>query len=171
MKIIKIEDLHADGGWRTLSFLKITTDDGLIGWSEFSEGRAVPGLTAVIRKLAAGLIGSDPCAISRISTMLYALTRTTTGGMISQANAAIENACLDIKAKALGVPVYELFGGAVRHRLPVYCSHCGTLRVRHPAMFGAAPLRTLDDITTLGQEVKQRGFPALKTNILTFADG
>ena len=39
MKITKIEDLHADGGWRTLSFLKITTDDGLIGWSEFSEGR------------------------------------------------------------------------------------------------------------------------------------
>lgn len=166
MKIIKIEDLHADGGWRTLSFLKITTDDGLIGWSEFSEGRAVPGLTAVIRKLAAGLIGSDPCAISRISTMLYALTRTTTGGMISQAIAAIENACLDIKAKSLGVPVYELFGGGLRERLPVYWSHCGTLRARYPDLFGAAPLRTLDDIVTLGKEVSARGFRALKTNIL-----
>jgi galactonate dehydratase len=34
MKIAKIEDLHADGGWRVFSFLKITTDDGLVGWSE-----------------------------------------------------------------------------------------------------------------------------------------
>lgn len=166
MKITKIEDLHADGGWRTLSFLKITTDEGLVGWSEFCEGRSVPGLTAAIRKLAAGLIGSDPRAISRISTMLYALTRTTAGGMISQAIAAIENACLDIKAKSLGVPVYELFGGAVRERLPVYWSHCGTLRARYPDLFGAAPLRTLDDIVMLGKEVRARGFRALKTNIL-----
>jgi L-alanine-DL-glutamate epimerase-like enolase superfamily enzyme len=39
------------------------------------------------------------------------------GGMNSQAIAAIENASLDVKAKALGVPVYALFGGAMRDRL------------------------------------------------------
>ncbi len=171
MKITSVDDIHADAGWRTLSFLKITTDSGLVGWSEFGEGRSSPGLTGVIRKISSQLIGQDPREVGKISARLYANTRTTTGGMISQANAAIENACLDIKAKALGVPVFELFGGAVRNRLPAYWSHCGTLRVRHPDLFGAAPLRTLEDITALGQEVKQRGFPALKTNILTFADG
>jgi galactonate dehydratase len=170
MKITKIEDLHADGGWRTLSFLKITTDEGLVGWSEFHEGRAVPGLTAVIRELAKSVVGLDPRAISRISAMLYALTRTTAGGMISQAIAAIENACLDIKAKSLGVPVYELFGGAVRDRLPMYWSHCGTLRARYPDLFGTTPLRTLDDIVRLGQEVAARGFKSLKTNILVAHD-
>ena len=171
MKITSVDDIHADAGWRTLSFLKITTDSGLVGWSEFGEGRSSPGLTGVIRKISSQLIGQDPREVGKISARLYANTRTTTGGMISQANAAIENACLDIKAKALGVPVFELFGGAVRNRLPAYWSHCGTLRVRHPDLFGAAPLRTLEDITALGQEVKRRGFPALKTNILTFADG
>ena len=35
MKIIKIEDLHCDAGWRIFSFLKIVTDEGLIGYSEF----------------------------------------------------------------------------------------------------------------------------------------
>ncbi len=170
MKITKIEDFHADGGWRTLSFLKISTDEGLVGWSEFTEGRALPGLTVAIRKLAAELIGKDPRAISQISTMLYAMTRTTTGGLISQAIAAVENACLDIKAKSLGVPVYELFGGALRKRLPLYWSHCGTLRARYPDVFGAAPLRTLDDIIALGKEVRTRGFKALKTNILVADD-
>jgi len=47
MKIAKIEDLHCDAGWRDFSFLKITTDDGLVGWSEYrvfreSSGRSGP---------------------------------------------------------------------------------------------------------------------------------
>ena len=32
MKIVKFEDFHADGGWDTYSFLKITTDEGIVGW-------------------------------------------------------------------------------------------------------------------------------------------
>ena len=66
MKITAIEDLHADGGWRTLSFLKITTDEGLVGWSEFQEGPATPGLAAVIRKMAQGVLGEDPRCINAI---------------------------------------------------------------------------------------------------------
>ena len=36
MKIAKIESLHADAGQRNFDFLKITTDDGLVGWSEYN---------------------------------------------------------------------------------------------------------------------------------------
>ena len=49
-------------------------------------------------------------------------------GSHQNAAGAILNACLDIKGKALGVPVYELFGGAVRERMPVYWSRCGVIR-------------------------------------------
>src|SRR4051812_39365514 len=171
MRIEAVEDIHADAGWRTLSFLKVTTDEGLVGWSEFAEGRSVPGLTGVIRKLSGHLIGQDPRQVGQISSRLYAFTRTATGGMVSQAIAALENACLDVKAKALGVPVYELLGGAVRQRLPIYWSHCGTLRTRHPDLFGSAPLRSLDDVKALGREVAERRIPALKTNILLFEKG
>ena len=174
MKIAAIEDLHADAGWRTLSFLKITTDEGLVGWSEFSDGRSAPALTMAIRKLAEGVIGDDPRAVSRLGARLYAMTRGAAGGMAAQAIAAIENACLDIKAKALGVPVCELFGGALRTRLPLYWSHCGTLRLRHARMFeaaGATPLRSLDDVVRLGQEAVARGYRALKTNVLLFDGG
>jgi galactonate dehydratase len=171
MKIISIEDLHADGGWRTLSFLKMVTDEGITGWSEFHEGFATPGLTAVIRKLAASLIGADPREVSVISARLNAASRNAIGGMVSQAIAAVENACIDVKAKALGIPVYELLGGAFRTRLPLYWSQCGTLRTRYPTLFGAEPLRSLDDIVRLGEEVRASGYKALKTNVLVFENG
>src|ERR1700722_20818580 len=168
MKIISVDDLHADGGWRTLSFLKIVTDEGIVGWAEFHEGATTPGLTAVVRKLAGGLIGADPRDVSVISARLNAASRNACGGLMSQAIAALENACLDVKAKALGIPVHALLGGAFRSRLPLYWSQCGTLRTRYPELFGAAPLRSLDDIVRLGKEVKASGYKALKTNVLLF---
>jgi galactonate dehydratase len=174
VKIAEITQLHADGGWRTLSFLKIVTACGLVGWSEFSESAATPGLGGVIAAMSARLIGEDPRAINRLCGRLRAATSGTAGGIAAQAVAAIENGCLDIKAKALGVPVYELFGGALRTRLPLYWSHCGTMRLRHAALFaasGAAPVRTLEDIERLGREAAARGYGALKTNILLFNDG
>src|SRR4029077_19929408 len=168
MKIVKIEDLHCDAGWRDFSFLKITTDDGIVGWSEYNEGYGSAGLTAVIRRMAAGLIGENPRAVERIMSMQYAITRQAPGGINQQAMAAIENALLDVKAKSLGVPVYELFGGKVRDRLPLYWSHCGSYRFRNAEMMGVEPVRSFDDVVKLGKHVKERGFKALKTNIFRF---
>jgi L-alanine-DL-glutamate epimerase and related enzymes of enolase superfamily len=92
------------------------------------------------------------------------------GGVNHEAIAAIENACLDVKAKALGVPVCALFGGPFRDRVNLYWSHCASFRVWRRDYFeqelGLKPLRTLDDIKELGAEVKARGFKALKTNPL-----
>ena len=59
MKIVKVEDLHCDAGWRPW-FLKITTDEGIVGWSEYMEGYGAQGMTAVIRQLAERLMGQDP---------------------------------------------------------------------------------------------------------------
>ena len=175
MKIAKIEDFHVDGGWDTYSFLKITTDQGLCGWSEFKESRR-RGLGALIRGLGATLIGEDPRAIGRIDAALYSHIRTTAGGLASNAVGAILNACLDIKGKALGVPVHELFGGALRDRIPLYWSRCGVMRARHASFFDgkviAAPaVRSLADLEAVGREAFTRGFAALKTNVLVFDAG
>ena len=69
MKIVKLEDFHADGGWDTYSFLKFTTDEGITGWSEFNESRR-KGMTSLIHGLGATLIGEDPCAIARIDALI-----------------------------------------------------------------------------------------------------
>ncbi len=172
MKIAKLEDFHADGGWDTYSFLKITTDQGLSGWAEFKESRR-RGLAALIHGLGATLIGEDPRAIGRIDAALYSRIRTTAGGLQSNAVGAILNACLDIKGKALGVPVHELFGGALRDRIPVYWSRCGVVRARCASFFDgnvieAPAVRSLADLKAAGREACARGFPALKTNVLVF---
>ncbi|MFV0297059.1 MAG: mandelate racemase/muconate lactonizing enzyme family protein [Hyphomicrobiaceae bacterium] len=168
MKITRIKDLHADAGWRVFSFLKIETDAGVVGWSEYNESYGSRGLTAVIMKLAETLIGHDPRPVEKITAALYARTRQAPGGLIQQAIAAIENALVDVKAKALGIPVAEMLGGPVRDRLRLYWSHCGSYRLNHAEAMGLPPVRNLDDIRSLGAHVRERGFTALKTNIFLF---
>ncbi|MER3486439.1 MAG: mandelate racemase/muconate lactonizing enzyme family protein, partial [Chloroflexota bacterium] len=129
MKIDRIESLHADAGWRTFDYLKITTDTGLVGWSEYNESFGGPGVSALIDHLAPALIGKDPRAYEAHVALMQALRRTAAGGAFQQAIGAIENALIDLKARALGVPVYELLGGPVRERIRLYWSHCGTYRV------------------------------------------
>ena len=170
MKIIRMETLRCDAGWRTFSFLKATTDEGLIGWSEYNESFGSAGLSQVIEALSPLVIGKDPRQIELINCVLRTQTVQSRGGINRQAIAAIENALLDIKGKALGVPVYDLFGGAVRTRIPVYWSHCGSYRARYADLLGTPPVHTYEDLARLGEEVKRRGFRALKTNV-TLSDG
>src|SRR6476469_801498 len=99
MKISRIVDLHADAGWRVFSFLKIETDAGLIGWSEYNESYGYEGLTAVIMKLAETWIGQAPRPVELLYTTLYARTPQAPGGLIQQAIAAIENARGAVQAK------------------------------------------------------------------------
>ncbi len=48
-----LETLSCDAGWRNYHYVKLATDDGLVGWSEFDEGFGSPGISAVIERLAA----------------------------------------------------------------------------------------------------------------------
>ena len=40
MKIARVEALHCDGGWRPWTFVRVETDDGLVGWGECSDNRS-----------------------------------------------------------------------------------------------------------------------------------
>ncbi len=168
MKIAAVEDLHCDAGWRTLSFLKITTECGVVGWSEFNEGYGSSGLTAVVRAMGALIIGVNPLESERIVALLYAMSRQLAGGINAQAIGAIENALLDIKGKAYGVPVYMLFGGPVRRRLELYWSHCGTRRLAFHEVLGKPAIRSLQHVEDHAREVVKAGFNGLKTNIIRF---
>ena len=175
MRIVDLQTIRADGGWRPFSFLKVVTDDGLAGWSEFSEGAWSPALPEVIRELGRQVLGEDPTQFATLSARLHAQTLFTAGGLSHQAIAAIENACVDIAAKARGMPVYALFGGPFRSAVDVYWSHCGSFRARHGELFekvlGKPALRSLDDVKRLGEEAIARGFKAVKTNPIVFERG
>jgi L-alanine-DL-glutamate epimerase-like enolase superfamily enzyme len=165
MKIAKIESLHADAGQRNFDFLKLTTDDGLVGWSEYNESFGGVGVSAVIDGLAPAIVGKDPRAYESLVALMYAIRRPASGGVIQQAIGAIENALLDVKARALGIPVYEVLGGPVRQRIRLYWSHCGTYRLAWSKEMQIPPLRTRADVVAAGRDVVARGYTALKTNV------
>src|SRR5258707_898954 len=169
-KVGSVELLACDAGWRNYHFLKITTEDGIGGWSEFGEGFGSPGLGAVIQRLSARVVGQNAFQHERIYAELFAATRPGAGGVIAQALGAIENALLDVKAKLLGVPCYELLGGKIRDRIRVYWSHCATWRINHPDWYKPA-IADLDGVKAIGREVREKKFTALKTNIFTYDAG
>jgi L-alanine-DL-glutamate epimerase-like enolase superfamily enzyme len=166
MKITGIETFVVDAGWRPWQFVAVRTDAGITGYGECSDGRNPYGVVGAVRDFETVLVGRDPRPVEQRYWDLYRMSRQSPGGIAAKAIAGVELALWDIKAKALGVPVYELFGGPLRERQLVYWSHCGTSRARNHELIGAPPLRTMDDISRLGEEVVRRGFRALKTNIV-----
>jgi galactonate dehydratase len=118
MKIKEIELYKVPPRWL---FLKITTDDGIEGWGEpIVEGKADTVKTAV-EEMSDYLIGKEAGNIEDLWQLLYRGGFYRGGPILTSAISGIEQALWDIKGKKLGVPVYELLGGAVRDKLQVYC--------------------------------------------------
>ncbi len=166
MEIVDIETIIVDALWRPWIFVKVVTDDGITGYGECSGSREFNGIAGTIEDLKQLLIGKDPRAYEMRFWDMIRGTRQSPGGIASKAIAAVELALIDIKAKALGISVVELFGGPTRDKVRLYWSHCGSLRAYLSEIFGKPPLRTMSDIADLGREVIRRGFTALKTNII-----
>ncbi|MFE5338993.1 galactonate dehydratase [Isoptericola sp. NPDC056578] len=146
MKITSLTTFVVPPRWL---FLKIETDQGIVGWGEpVLEGRAA-SVAAAVEELSDYLVGKDPRQIEDHWTVLYRSGFYRGGGVHMSALAGIDQALWDIKGKALGVPVHELLGGRVRDRIKVY-SWIGGDR---PAETAAA-----------AREAVARGFSAVKMN-------
>lgn len=170
MKITNIETFIVDAGWRPWIFVKMETDEGVTGWGECSDGKTPHGVVGTIQDLKPVLIGQDPRAYEMRFWDMIRGSRQSPGGIAAKAIAGVELAMIDIKAKALGISVVELFGGPTREEVRVYWSHCGTSRMRAYELIGAPPIRSMADVAALGREVVSKGFTALKTNILLPGD-
>jgi galactonate dehydratase len=171
MNVARLETLYCDAGWRPWIFLKATTADGAVGWAEITDSHGSPrGLGGIVEDLGPLVVGRDPRMVERIVWDLIRATRQSPGSVIQKAIGGIENALLDLKGKALGVPVYELFGGPTHDDVDVYWSHCGTTRARAWEVTGTKKLASYDDVTVLGREVVERGFGVFKTNIVVPGD-
>ena len=166
MKITNIETFIVDAGWRPWTFVKVETDEGVTGYGECSDGRNPNGVVGTIKDFTTLMIGRDPRAYEMRFWDMIRGSRQSPGGIAAKAIAGIECALVDIKAKALGISVVELFGGPTRDDVRVYWSHCGSSRARNYELIGVPPLKSMDDIAALGREVVERGFTALKTNVI-----
>ncbi|HEY8598120.1 MAG TPA: galactonate dehydratase [Thermomicrobiales bacterium] len=117
MKITGFELFKVPPRWL---FLKISTYEGIVGWGEpVVEGRA-DTVRAAVEELSGYLIGKDPFRIEDHFQVLYRGGFYRGGPVLTSALSGIEQALWDIKGKALGVPIYELLGGAARDRVRIY---------------------------------------------------
>ena len=125
MKITDVEVLrmqaHSEKSNNWL-FVRIHTDSGITGIGEGSLQYKDVALAAEIENFGAYLRGKDPFQIEHIWTSLHRRVTWTGGAVTMSAISAIDLALWDIKGKALGVPVYELLGGKVRDRVPLYAN-------------------------------------------------
>ena len=165
MKISSIETLVCDGGWQPWLFVKIQTDEGVTGYGECSDAINPRGVSGCVKDLEFVLLGRDPRATGLLNADMSHVMKHALGGIAQRAVAGIDAALWDIKAKTLGVPVYELLGGPTRDKVRVYWSHCGTSRALYSHILATPPIRSLQDVTNLGKDVVRRGFTVLKTNI------
>ena len=106
--------------------LKVETGDGLVGWGEpVVEGRAQTAATAVEELMDTYIVGEDPFPIEDHWAKMYRSGFYRGGPVLLSALSGIDHALWDIKGKALGVPVYELLGGAARDRIRLYAHFRG----------------------------------------------
>ncbi len=131
-------------------FLKIETDDGVVGWGEpVLEGRAAT-LAALIEEMSDFLIGRDPRAINDIWQMLYRNGCYRGGPVLMSAIAGIDMALWDILGKLHGAPAHALLGGKQRDRIKTYIWIGGD----RPANLVAEAIAA-----------RARGFSAVKMNV------
>ncbi len=117
MKIKHFELFKVPPRWL---FLRLETDNGLVGWGEpIVEGRAET-VRAAVTEMMSYLIGKDPLRIEDHWQVLYRGGFYRGGPVLMSALAGIDQALWDIKGKYYNAPVYDLLGGAVRDRIRIY---------------------------------------------------
>jgi galactonate dehydratase len=146
MKIKNYELFKVPPRWL---FLKIETDEGLVGWGEpIVEGKA-DTVKAAVDEMMQTMIGKDPMPIEDHWNTNYRSGFYRGGPVLMSALSGIDQALWDIKGKYFNAPVYQLMGGKTRDKIKVYTWIAGD----RPADVGRAAM-----------EARQNGFAAVKMN-------
>lgn len=134
--------------------VKITLDNGLVGWGE-SMSRLSPKATASLINdvISPILIGSDPFDNEVLWDEMYATMRQRghSKGYMIEAISGVDIAIWDLKGKIVGYPVYKLLGGRFRDKVQCYAS---SIRFKKP-----------QDVVYEARSIIQEGFSQIKIKI------
>lgn len=151
MKITRVTPLVLGTAWRNLTFVKVETDEGLVGVGETRSLNKDDALLGYLNEAVPRyVLGADPFEIEQLVQRMFRGDFGRAGEIAMTGISVIEMACWDLMGKALNQPVYRLLGGAVRERIPAYANGWYTVE-RSPQEFHAAALRAV-----------ARGYRALK---------
>lgn len=121
MKITAIETTVINAVIRNWICVKVITDQpGLYGWGEATLEWKTRAVCGTIEDLSPFVVGEDPRNIEHIVSKMQRFSFWPLGAIGMSALSGIEQALWDIKAKDLGVPVWQLLGGKVRDKVRVY---------------------------------------------------
>ncbi|WP_406108679.1 mandelate racemase/muconate lactonizing enzyme family protein [Micromonospora globbae] len=138
MRITGLELLTVPQGASAMLLVLVHTDDGQYGVGEVgmrSRWRAVRG---AVEDFAEELAGADPSRIEHLGQLLARSGFFPATGVLAAVRAAIDVALWDLRGKALGVPLYEVFGGASRDHAECYVHVPGDAVRDQEAMVAAA---------------------------------
>lgn len=134
MKITSVTCHLLSGRWKgdptfphevhATALVAVDTDEGVTGLGEITLGYFAPEVVAsLVEYFKPVLIGRDPMQITRLARAMESdavwWSRSGAGRSVI---GGLEMALWDVAGKALGVPVYQLLGGAVRDEIRVYAS-------------------------------------------------
>ncbi len=159
MKIRAIETHLVGAQWKNWLFVRVITDEGLVGLGEATLNGFGLAVEAAVHELEHFALGADPTQMTRLGDRLFQSVSNDGGQIHRTAIAGIEIACWDILGQSLDVPIHALAGGRVRNTVPAYAN--GWYRTeRSPETVLAAALRA-----------RSLGFNALKIDPFGTADG
>ena len=133
MKIVSVDCMQmpsgnagsSRGAWSPV-LIRINTDEGICGWGEagLAYGKGWRAGLGMVQDFAEVIIGEDPMNVEKIWEKIFRKTFWGMGGgtIVFAGMSAIDIALLDIKGKALGVPIYQLLGGKCNDNLRTYAS-------------------------------------------------
>jgi L-alanine-DL-glutamate epimerase-like enolase superfamily enzyme len=138
-----------DPPMRRSAIVRVTTEDGTVGYGEASPMHGGEHSLYVLRDCAQSLVGADALDHAVLyDRLLHRYIKLGPEGAVTGALAALDIALWDIKGKALGQPVYKLLGGAWRTELPFYSS------------IGGHATRTVDEVVKVVEARWKRETPA-----------
>jgi len=154
MKITNLKPIIVNVGNLNWVFVKMETDTpGLHGWGEVTLEWKPRTVAGAVEDLFPMIRGRDPRRPEFIWQIMYRQAFYRGGIAIMSAMSGIEQACWDILGKSLGIPVYQLLGGAVRDKVRVYGHIAPTIRPekrkRKLTLAEAAKASLVDGITAL----------------------
>ncbi len=152
MRITGVKTFLVEGIKYNWCLVRVDTDAGVSGWGEGTNWPGSPMVEAACRHVGERILGEDARRIDYLWTKMYKdLNWLGQAGPVMSAISAIDIALWDIQGKVLGVPVYQLLGGAYRTQLPLYANYWFTGGGHRPR-----------DYAEQAREAVARGFDALK---------
>ncbi len=125
LKIAKVEPHLLTGirGYGPWLFVRVETEDGVVGWGEGTNFPSVQPIATAVRNLSNVVVGESAWDIEKIWNKMYRyLYYNGMGGVVLAAISGIDTAFYDIVGKKLGVPVYKLLGGLAQQKLRIYAN-------------------------------------------------